>query len=77
MYTNYNYKSVSKLSSLTSQSVIKLFTCIQKNNFKKDIITTECLDMQVKKSDFWSDFKWGVSTAALQIEGAHDCRWKR
>lgn len=28
--------------------------------------------MSISKSDFGSDFKWGVSTAAYQIEGAHD-----
>lgn len=28
--------------------------------------------MNIKKADFGEDFKWGVSTAAYQIEGAHN-----
>lgn len=28
--------------------------------------------MNIKRSDFGEDFKWGVSTAAYQIEGAHN-----
>ncbi len=28
--------------------------------------------MHFSKEDFGTDFKWGVSTAAYQIEGAHD-----
>lgn len=28
--------------------------------------------MQFTKEDFGNDFKWGISTAAYQIEGAHD-----
>ncbi|MDB5014743.1 MAG: bglA 2 [Daejeonella sp.] len=29
--------------------------------------------MDIDKHDFGSDFKWGVSVAAYQIEGAHNC----
>lgn len=29
--------------------------------------------MGIEKHDFGSDFKWGVSVAAFQIEGAHNC----
>ena len=28
--------------------------------------------MHFSREDFGNDFKWGVSTAAYQIEGAHD-----
>jgi hypothetical protein len=28
--------------------------------------------MQITRKDFGNDFKWGVSTAAFQIEGAHN-----
>ena len=28
--------------------------------------------MAFTKNDFGEDFNWGVSTAAYQIEGAHD-----
>ncbi|MEP6594523.1 MAG: family 1 glycosylhydrolase, partial [Ginsengibacter sp.] len=28
--------------------------------------------MQIKREDFGTDFKWGVSTAAYQIEGAYN-----
>ena len=28
--------------------------------------------MEYTKEDFGDDFKWGVSTAAYQVEGAHD-----
>src|SRR5690606_24630900 len=29
--------------------------------------------MLLNREDFGDDFAWGVSTAAYQIEGAHDC----
>lgn len=32
--------------------------------------------MHIAREDFGSDFKWGVSTAAYQIEGAHNCNGK-
>jgi beta-glucosidase len=35
-----------------------------------------CSDMHITKEDFGTDFKWGVSTAAYQIEGAHNFNGK-
>src|SRR5437762_13780918 len=32
--------------------------------------------MNIKRSDFGADFNWGVSTAAYQIEGAHNADGK-
>ena len=32
--------------------------------------------MQISATDFGHNFKWGVSTAAYQIEGAHDAHGK-
>ena len=32
--------------------------------------------MEIKKEEFGDDFKWGVSTAAYQIEGAHNADGK-
>jgi beta-glucosidase len=32
--------------------------------------------MKYTKEDFGRDFKWGISTAAYQVEGAHDSHGK-
>ena len=32
--------------------------------------------MPLTKEDFGVDFKWGVSTAAYQVEGAHNLHGK-